>query len=156
MSFWLVIVLARSECLRVNIGSDGPMPAETGVEGLRGKGDLISGSGKEIVLRRASIALRSWRLANLFGESPDVVNGEPEEDVGRERGRLFSRLVGGEPLGSGALVTRPPSLIVRLGLFACAAVTVCALASLGCAFSDTTSSTGWGFLPWATARGPAQ
>lgn len=113
------------------------------------------------MLSRASIAFMSRWLVGRFGGCAGVGTVEPEEDVGREGGRFCFRGVpgeslGGEPLGSGALVTRPPSLVVRLARFAWAAETVCALAILGCVGSRTTSSMGCGFLACATARGPAQ
>lgn len=122
------------------------MPAETGEGGLGGRGDFISGSGRDAVLSRASIAFRSRWFIGRFSGSAGVGNGEPEEDVGREGGRFCFRGDGGDPLGSGALVMRPPSLVERLGLFACVAETVCALVILGCEPSDITSSIGCGFL----------
>lgn len=87
---------------------------------------------------------------------------EPEEDGGRDGGRLDLRcgseegFMSGEPRGSGALVTRPVSLIARRGL-PFAADTVCALDIFGwfVGSAKAVSSMGCGFRAWAIAMGPA-
>lgn len=137
------------------------MPADRGVAGRGGSGDFNSGSGRDEVLSRASTASRSIRfgsrLASLIGETV-----EPEEEVGREGGRLDFRsgswgtLNSGDPLGSGALITRPVSLSARRGLLL-EADTVLARVILGSSGDsvNAVSSTGCGLRAWATAIGPA-
>lgn len=151
--------LPRSECLLAkDDGSDGRMPADMGVGGLGGSGDFISGRGREDVLSRASRAFKSRCLMGPLGPSiAGEVTVDPEDDVGRERGRFdLCWLSSGDPLGSGALVTRPLSLIVRRGLFTPVTETVCALDIFGWfVVSDITSSIGCGLRACATAIGPA-
>lgn len=134
--------------------SPGRKPAEAGVAGL-GMGDLISGSGKDDVLSRASRAFMSRRLVWRFAGPAELITVEPDED-GREGGRFDFGVGSVDLLGSGALVTRPPSFSRRD--LVVAGETVCARAILLMVgvFSDITSSIGCGFLACATARGPAQ
>lgn len=109
------------------------MPAETGVGGLGGNGDFISGRGREDVLNRASRVFKSRCLMAFLAPSiAGDVTVEPEDDVGREGGRFDFRWVcSGDPRGSGALVTRPTSLVERRGRVELAAETVCALEIFG-------------------------
>lgn len=124
MSVLLKTPLTRSECRRLSSEfSRGGKPAVTGVGGLGGRGDFTSGRGSEAVLSLASMAFMSRWLVGRFGGCAGVGTVDPEDEVGREGGRFCLRgvpgeSIGGEPLGSGALVTRPPSLVVRLALFA--------------------------------------
>lgn len=91
------------------------------------------------------------------------VTVDPEEEVGREGGRfdLCCGSVGdfrsGDPLGSGALITRSRSLVARLGRFAAVAETVCARDILGwfVVSGIVVLSIGCGLRACATARGPA-
>lgn len=142
------------------------MPADCGVGGRGGNGDLRSGKGSDEVLSLASTAPKSRCFGSRFGVGVSrmgEVTVEPEEEVGREGGRLDRRgdsacvwLRSGEPRGSGALVTRPVSLSARRGLFAPDADTVCALVIFGwfVASVRTVLSIGCGLRACDTAIGP--
>lgn len=59
--------------------------------GRGGSGDFSSGRGSDEVLKRASTAFRSMCFGSrLFSFTGDVIV-DPEEDVGRERGRFDLR-----------------------------------------------------------------
>lgn len=160
MSALLKADLVWCECLLDKFdASEGRMPADCGVGGRGGRGDFSSGSGREVVLSLTSTASRSRFFKGRFAAGEVTV--EPEEEVGREGGRFDFRcgsaaLSSGEPLGSGALVTRPVSLVVRLGLSAPVAETVCALDIFGWFAVSATMvlSIGCGLRACATAIGP--
>lgn len=166
MSALLRADLAWWECLRFKgDNSDGRIPADWGVGGRGGKGDFNSGSGSDAVLSRASTALKSiFFNARCFGASfTGEMIVEPEEEVGRDDGRFDCRcaldaLSSGDPLGSGALVTRPVSLAVRRGLFVGGVETVFALAIFGWFVVSVMGvlSTGCGLRDCAIAIGPRE
>lgn len=144
----------------MDIGSEGLMPAETGVAGrVTSFGDLGSGKGSEAELSLASKATFSRCDGRLGGSAGD--RGVDPEDAGLEpwvvRGPLLE--VSTPFCGPGALATLLLSL-PRLD-FVLLEFTVCArdgfaLLTAVVAVSRSGASAGRGFLAWATARGPAQ
>lgn len=141
------------------MASEGRKPADKGVVGLvTARDGLESGRGSEAELNRASITMfSSWEGSSAPSRPRDA--DSTADDLDEARGALAGDLVRRPacPLPSGALVMRPS--FARLDrVFP--TVTVCARAGtfllVVAAGSEMVSTTGRGFLAWATARGPAQ